>query len=228
MTSAFTKDSANYRATDLETPYLKAQQVWDHRLGGAYAQMRQWRCIAFILLGLCALLAMALTVIAHTAKTAVYVAEVKSSGQIVNIAPLNRPYNPEQAQVEYFLSQFVQLIRGLPLDPVVAKQNWLKAYAFLSPRGSAMLTTLMRNDNPLNLLGKQTTLVTITSVNPLSANTYDIDWTEQTVGINGQILSQKAYTGVFTVSIDAPKTESQVLINPLGIYIDNLHWTLHT
>lgn len=227
MSSAFNNESPNYHTPALETPYLKAQQVWDARLGGIHAQMRQWRIIAFALLVLCGLLGVSLMIAVNAPKTSVYVAEVKASGQVVNVTPLSRTYNPEQAQVEYFLSQFIQSIRSLPLDPVVAKQNWLKAYAFLSPRGSALLTSLMRTDNPLNQLGKQTTTVTISSVNPLSPTTYDIDWTETAIGPNGQTLSQKNYAGVFTVSISAPKTESQVLSNPLGIYIDNLHWSSH-
>ncbi len=226
MSSAFDETTPIYQTLSVETPYLKAGQVWDARLGGAHAQMRQWRRIAFLLLGLCALLGIALIIAIHLAKTTVYVAEVKSSGQVVNIAPLTLPYNPEQAQVEYFLGQFIQLIRELPLDPVVAKQNWLKAYAFLSPRGSAILTNLMRSDNPLNLLGKQTVTTTITSVNPLSATTYDVNWTEVTLGANGQPLSQKNYSGVFSVSIVTPKTVAQILANPLGIYIDNLHWSI--
>ena len=191
MSSAFDNETPNYHAPAIETPYLKAQQVWDNRLGGAAAHMRQWRLIALTLLCLCGLLSVCLVISVNAPQTSVYVAEVKSTGQVLNITPLNRTYNPEQAQVEYFLSQFVQSIRSLPLDPVVAKQNWLKAYAFLSPRGSAMLTTLMRTDNPLSLLGKQTTTVSITSVNPLSLNTYDLNWTEVATGPNGQTLNQK-------------------------------------
>ena len=226
MSSAFDNEPPHYRSDLLETPYLKAQQVWDTRLGSAYSQTRQWRAIAFMLLLLCGILSISLVIAVNAPKTSVYVAEVKASGQVVNVAPLSRTYNPQQAQVEYFLGQFVQLIRTLPLDPVVAKQNWLKAYAFLSPRGANLLTNLMRNDNPLTLLGKQTISVTVTSVNPLSINTYDINWTEVAIDANGQLLSQKNYNGIFSVSIQTPKTEDQVLSNPLGINIDNLHWSI--
>lgn len=223
---AFTNDTPTYHTQELETPYLKAQQVWDSRLGLSHAQTRQWRWIAFCLLILCGVLATALTIVASQQKNTVYVDEIAQGGRVINVAPLTIPYSPEQAQVEYFLSQFVSLIRTLPLDPVVAKQNWLKAYAYLSPRGSTLLNGLMGQDNPLQLLGKQTVSIEVTTVNPLSSNTYNINWTETAVGVNGQVLSKKLYAGVFSVSIHAPQTQSQILSNPLGIYIDNVHWSI--
>lgn len=228
MSAAFNNDTPSYQTEPPETPYLKAQQVWDARLGSSHAQTRQWRWIAFSLLVLCVLLSISLSIVVQRQSNTVYVAEIAHEGRIINVQPLTIPYNPQQAQIEYFLSQFVQLIRGLPLDPVVAKQNWLKAYAYLSPRGSAVLNTLMANDNPLQLLGKQTLTIDITAMNPLSANSFNLDWSETAVGLNGQVLGKKQYSGVFTVSITPPKTESQILSNPLGIYIDNAHWTVQT
>lgn len=224
----FTSDGPNYRSAELETPYWKAQQVWDERLGSSYAQLRQWRWLSLALLVVCGLLAASLAIVAAQQKNTVYVAEIGQQGRVINVAPLSLPYNPDQAQVEYFLGQFVQLVRALPLDPVVAKQNWLKAYAFLSPRGTAVFNQLMRNDNPLQALGKQTVTVQISAMNALSNTSYDIDWSETVVGANGQTLSKTNYAGVFTVSVTTPKTQAQILTNPLGIMIDNVHWSRQT
>lgn len=228
MTQPFNHESTNYHAAPLETPYLKAKQEWDQRLGKSFAEIRLWRWMTLLLVALLAIISISLLVVSAQQKNVVYIAQVEKGGQVVNVAPLTIPYQPDQAQVEYFLGQFIELVRGLPLDPVVAKQNWLKAYAYLSQRGAAQLNILMQQQNPLTLLGKQTITVTVNSINPLSAISYEIDWTETAVDNNGQTIAQKNWSGVFTVSVHAPKTQQQILINPLGIYIDNLHWSMRS
>ena len=45
----FRRASIHYgRTPDPETPYQKAAQVWDERIGSARVQARNWRLIAFI------------------------------------------------------------------------------------------------------------------------------------------------------------------------------------
>ena len=57
----FRRPSVRYGKTPVaETPYQKAAQVWDERIGSARVQARNWRLIAFGNLGLAAGLAAAL------------------------------------------------------------------------------------------------------------------------------------------------------------------------
>lgn len=46
------KQSATWRSTELaQTPYQKAQQEWDRRMGAAFVQAANWGVIAFGLAG---------------------------------------------------------------------------------------------------------------------------------------------------------------------------------
>jgi type IV secretory pathway TrbF-like protein len=36
----------------VETPYQRAKQVWDNRIGDAYAHARNWRLMAFCMAGI--------------------------------------------------------------------------------------------------------------------------------------------------------------------------------
>ena len=223
MTQPFDQDTPSYSTPGVETPYLRAKQAWDERLSSVALSADHWRKIAIIssLISLLLLISFVLSLSWH--KPSLYVAEVSQGGQIMNVKLLSQSYEPTQAQEEYFLTQFIKLISNVPLDPVAAKNNWLAAYSFLSDRGAKELNDYFQKNNPLSALNKKTVTTTITDVNPLSKNSYEIDWTEQSIDQNGQILGEKNMSGVFTIVVQTPKTKEAMLQNPLGIYIVDFH-----
>lgn len=206
-----------------ETPYMRARQEWDNRIGDVRVQAENWRLVAVFSLFIAAVLLVALLMSLALHQTKVFVAEVTKEGRVVNVAPIEVAYHPTTAQEEYFITNFIKLVRELPLDPVVAKKNWLSAYSFLTERGALKLNDYLRQNNPTALLGKQTTTIEITDINPVSDATFSVDWTENNVDINGQSIGQKKFTGVFTIILKAPKTQEKILQNPLGIYITDLN-----
>ena len=154
-----------------------------------------------------------------------FVAQVGHSGRVINVAPLKVNYQPSQAEKAYFLTDFIKLVRTVPLDPVVAKNNWLHAYDFLSQRGADQLNHYWQAHHPTELLGKETVTVTINSVNAMSPHSFNIDWTETAVDLAGHVIHKKAYSGVLTIALSPPKTEKKLLTNPLGLYITDINFS---
>lgn len=226
MKNPFKKTAGIYKGLEPITPYQRAQQEWDDRIGAARVQTRNWRLVALLSLFMTVVsITLAFTILI-TRRDKVFIAEVTSSGQVVNVAPLLVKYQPTIAQKQYFINQFIELIRTLPLDPVVAKHNWLKAYSFLVPRSAALLNEYFRKNNPITLLGKSTITPKIISIHPVSEKTFQVDWTENTVNANGQDEGQKHYNGIFTVYTKQPISEQEILQNPLGIYLVDFHISL--
>jgi len=219
----FSKETPSYKAAAPVTPYQKAKQEWDDRIGNAVVQAKNWRFVAILSLIVTAILLVMLIISLLMNQTSVFVAQVTKGGQVVNVAPLERTYEPTEAQKEYFISRFIELVREVPLDPVVAKKNWTSAYRFLTQRASAQLNTLFQKNNPVKLLGKETVTVKVTDVNPVSQNTYQVNWIETTVDSSGENKTQKTFSGVFTLMIKQPTTEQAILRNPLGVYITDFH-----
>ena len=58
------------------------------------------------------------------------------------VAPATSDYQPTEAQIAYHLARFIGDIRGLPVDPVVLREQWLHAYDFTTDRGAAALKDL--------------------------------------------------------------------------------------
>ena len=223
MTTEFNGETPNYRSPAPETPYLRAKQVWDDRLSSFATGADLWRKIALGGIALAIFLLILLLISLSWHKPQMYIAEVSEQGQVLNVKLLAENYQPTEAQEEYFITEFIKLVRGIPLDPVAARNNWLNAYSFLNNRGAQLLNRYFQDNNPQNALSKKTVTVSITDINPLSKNSYEVDWTEQSVGQNGQIISQQAMSGTFTVIVQTPKTKEAMLQNPLGIYIVDFH-----
>ena len=223
MKKTFDRETPSYRSELAETPYLRAKKEWDDRIGDARVQAKNWRFIALLSSLISILLLVMLWISLSMGQVMVYVAEVTKAGRVVNVAPLTTKYQPNQAQTEYFVTYFIKLIRQLPLDPVVAKKNWLQAYQFLTQRASQQLNDYFTQNNPVNLLGKQTVTVTINDINMVSDQSYHADWTEITYNLSGQIEKQQNYSGMFTTTYHQPTTQQEIYQNPLGIYIIDFH-----
>jgi type IV secretion system protein TrbF len=219
MTNPFKRETDSYKSGMPVTPYQHAKQEWDLRIGSSREQARNWRMFAIFSLIVSTFLAVIIIIILATHKNNIYIAEVTKEGKVVNVAPLLVQYHPTEAQKEYFIVHFIDLIRSIPLDPVMAKKNWLTAYNFLNSRGSERLSYYFKQNNPLELIGKKTVTVQILDINPISTATMNVNWTETTVNTNGQEEAKKYYSGIFTIAIKQPTKNEEILRNPLGIYI---------
>jgi type IV secretion system protein TrbF len=225
MKNVFKKETPNYSSERAETPYQRAKKEWDDRLGGVNAQSANWRFVAVLSLLVSFVLLILLIISLSMGKDRVFVAQVAKTGRVVNVASLQTQYRPTVAQEEYFIAHFIKLIRELPLDPVVAKRNWLNAYSFLTQSSSEKLNQYLRKDNPLKYLGKKTVTVQIDSINPISDKSFQVEWTEVSIGSDGQAEGKQTISGVFTIVVHQPTSQQAILKNPLGIYIVDFNFS---
>ena len=207
-----------------ETPYQAAQQLWDERIGSARVQARNWRAMAFGALALAALMAGGLLWYSARSSITPYVVEVDRTGQVLGVAPAVEAYHPHSAEIAYFLSEFIEDVRAVPLDPVVLRHDWLHAYDFVTPRGAQMLNAYARAHNPFAEVGRRTVTVQVQSIVRISARSYQVQWTQQTFE-NGEPASSTRWTGILTIVIHTPHDVVSLRKNPLGLYIDALDWS---
>lgn len=138
-----------------------------------------------------------------------------------------KSYTPQLQEMKYFLSQFISSVRSVPLDPVLIKQQWLRAYKFLRPEASNMLNDLTNKDenSPLKRIGEETVIVKPISVTQVSeTNSFQARWEEMIYDKQGSLKERYVMTGIFTVDLDPPRTEENLLVNPLGLFIKNFQW----
>ena len=207
-----------------ETPYQRAGQLWDERIGSARIQARNWRLTAFGSLALSMSVSGALIYLSMQSRVTPYVIEVDKQGGVQAIAPAPEAYRPNDAQIAYQLARFVQDVRSLPLDPVVLRKNWLEAYDFATDRAAQVLNAHARVADPFSHVGERSIAVEVTSVVRASDNSFQVKWREQTYEQN-QLARSERWTGLFTLVIRSPRTAETLRKNPLGIYVHGLDWS---
>ncbi|MBX3428196.1 MAG: conjugal transfer protein TrbF [Hyphomonadaceae bacterium] len=224
MNFPFRSPAQNFAPQPADTPYRRAQQEWDARMGSAVLSARSWRTIAFASLGLAALLGASAIMIAMQQRTFVHIVEVSPEGQVMNVRAADGRWSPSQAQIAYHLGRFVRLVRSLPTDGVVLRENWLEAYKFLTPQAAAQLSEIARQDDPFLSLGRVGRVVHIRSIIARSDNAWEVSWVERATNATGT-SDGELYTGVFTVTTRAPRTADQIASNPLGLLISDFSWS---
>src|SRR5262245_4892731 len=221
---SFKRSTLRYGETpEPATPYQKAAQVWDERIGSARVQAHNWRLMALGSLGLSLVLAIILLWIGRSASTIPYIVEVDPKGGARPIGPASEVYRPSDAQIAFHLARFVDNVRSLSIDPVVVKQNWLKAYDFVTDRAAVTLNEYARDNNPFAKVGRETVGVEVTSVVRASDTSFQVRWLER-VFEGGALKDTKTLTGLFSLVITPPRTIDAVRKNPLGIYVHNFNW----
>src|SRR5690349_20327886 len=107
------------RTPEPVTPYQRAAQVWDDRIGAARVQARNWRLIAFGSLLLSAGLAASSVWQSMQSRVTPYVVEVDTFGAVQAVAPAIQNYQPTDVEIAWYLAHFIERVRGISIDPVL-------------------------------------------------------------------------------------------------------------
>jgi len=212
------------RAEEPDTPYRRAGQVWDERIGSARAQARNWRWMAFGGLLLSGALAAGLVWQSMQSRVVPYVVEVDRLGEARSVGPVTSGYRPTDPQIAWHLSRFVRDIRSVSLDPVLMRENWLSAYDFVTDRGAIFLGEYARSADPFAQVGTRTVSVQVTSVVRASERSFQVDWTESAYE-RGSLEGTSRWTAILTVVARTPSSAETLRKNPLGIYVDAVDWS---
>ncbi|SNS93342.1 conjugal transfer protein TrbF [Sphingopyxis indica] len=223
--SLFKRPTTHYgKSPEPVTPYQRAAQVWDDRIGTARVQARNWRLMAFGSLFLSGGFAAALVWQSTQGTVVPWVVEVDKLGQVQAVAPATAGYTPSDAEIAYHLARFIEEVRAIPSDPIVLRQNWLRAYDFTTDRGAAALNDYARENDPFKDIGRREIAVDVSSVIRASPSSFRVAWTERRYE-NGQLAGTTRWTAILTIVLQPPRDADRLRKNPLGIYINAINWS---
>jgi type IV secretory pathway TrbF-like protein len=221
----FKRSSVRYgRTPKPETPYQKAAQVWDERIGSARVQAKNWRLMALGSLLLSGGLASGLVWQSVRGTVTPWVVQVDRLGQAQAVSPADISYQPTDPQIAFHLARFIEDVRGLPADAIVLRQDWLRAYDFTTDRGAAALNDYARTNDPFANLGKVQISVEVSSVIRASPTSFRVAWLQR-VYENGSLSTTERWTAILTVIIDVPRDADRLRKNPLGVYVNAINWS---
>jgi len=221
----FRRPATHYGKTPQpETPYQKAAQVWDERIGSARVQAKNWRYMAFGSLVLSGGFAAAFVWQSMQGTVVPWVVQVDKLGHAQTVAPATADYRPTDPQIAWHLARFIEQVRSIPADPIIVRQNWLRAYEWTTDRGAGALNDYARTNDPFTKVGKQQIAVDVSSVIRASPDSFRVAWTERHFE-NGQLSGTERWTAILTIALQPPRDAERLKANPLGIYVNAINWS---
>jgi type IV secretion system protein VirB5 len=221
----FKRSPQRYGRTPVpETPFQRAGQLWDERIGSARVQARNWRLMAFGCLALSAGLASGLLWQSLQSRVVPYVVEVDRLGEPRAITPAEAEFTPNDPQIAWHLAHFIENVRTVSLDPVLMRRAWLQAYDLTTRRGALFLNGYARAADPFAASGERTVSVQVTSVVRASDRSFQVKWTE-TAYARGAEAGRSRWTAILTIVSRAPRDAETLRRNPLGLYVDAIDWS---
>ncbi|MCJ8159165.1 conjugal transfer protein TrbF [Sphingomonas sp. LaA6.9] len=212
------------RTPEPETPYQRAGQLWDERIGSARVQARSWRLMAFGSLALATAMSAALVWQSQQSRVVPYVVEVDALGEARSVSEADVQYQAGDQQIAWHLARFIENVRTISLDPVLMRRDWLAAYDFATKRGAQFLDAHARSTKPFADLGERTVAVQVTSVVRASDRSFQVKW-QETEFENGGMTGVADWTAIVTIVSRPPDTADTLRKNPLGIYVDAIDWS---
>ena len=221
----FKRPATHYgKSPQPETPYQRAAQVWDDRIGSARLQARNWRLMAFGSLALSIGLSAALVWQSANGSVVPWVVQVDRLGQAQAVAPATADYQPNDPQIAFYLARFIEQVRSIPADAIIVRQNWLRAYDFTTQAGALALSDYARANDPFAKVGKQQVAVEVSSVIRASPSSFRIAWIERRYQ-DGSLASTERWSAILTVTVQPPRDADTLRKNPLGIYVNAINWS---
>jgi type IV secretion system protein VirB5 len=221
----FRRSTVRYGATpEPETPYQRAGQAWDDRIGSARVQARNWRlaCFGALLMGT----GLAAGLVWQSARGTVvpWVVQVDKLGEAQAVAPAVADYRPSDPQIAWRLAHFIEQVRRIPADPIVLRNDWLDAYKFVTDKGALALNDYARASDPFGKVGKTQIAVEVASVVRASDSSFRIAWVERQY-VDNALAATERWSAILTVVVQPPTDAERLRNNPLGIYVHAFNWT---
>ena len=221
----FRRASIRYgTAPEPETPYQRAAQVWDDRIGSARVQARNWRLAFFGTLALSGGLASGLIWQGARGSIVPWVVQVDKFGEAQAVAPATADYIPTDPQIAFHLARFIEQVRAIPSDPIIVRQNWLRAYDFTTDKGALALSDYARTNDPFASIGKVQVAVDVGSVIRASGDSFRVAWTERRYQ-DGSLAETTRWSAILTIVLQTPRTPDALRKNPLGLFVNAINWS---
>lgn len=208
------------------SPYLAAQRVWNERYGDAIQSARQWR-FAALGLGVCLLVSIGGNV-HQSAQSSVapYAVHMNSHDEVVKVARADVLRTPTTNEVRAALRQWIIGARTIYSDPVALRAVIDQTYAMTASSSPAYksLAKFNTDNNPFQASTQKQVSVHVRAIVPVSADTWHIEWAENTQLASGE-TTQSHWQASVTIQLTPPTTAAAVMVNPLGVYVTNYSWT---
>lgn len=217
------------------TPFQRARQEWDDRIGAPVVQAKNWRLMALAQVPTTLLLGGALVYVTFFAPKELWSVPTNDRGVITGTAQrfAAQRYEPTRDQVAADIAQWLEWVRTRPADGVKLRADFEKSFVFMDDVSKRKLNEYNQRYDPFaayntpDKMAKKTVTMTFPRVLPMEGNSYHATWTE-TVWEHGEPRPSYTMTATFTATAKGQPNDALININPAGTTIHDFDWRSDT
>jgi len=203
-------------------PYLNARREWDERYGDLISRANNWRIFALLCVGVTLCAVCGVVYMGSRSHIEPMVVALDTLGSPVAMAqPAKNAV--EQRILTAQVANWLWNARTVLSDGAAQKVLIARTYAMAGQQAAQFLNAEYAANPPF---GGKSISVAITSVLPISKDTFQVNW-DETATIDGQVGQPSHWKANITTGIDPSLTSTPevALANPLGIFMQTVSWT---
>ncbi|EHH1077070.1 type IV secretion system protein [Vibrio parahaemolyticus] len=201
--------------------YLRAKHEWDERIGSAVSSAHSWKLAAFAAFFVAGFSVMGVSYIGAQSKVEPF-AVALANDEALPLSPMQSMSDTQLKRVYVAnIRSFIENMRSVYVDINAGKGAITKAYAYLrqGDPAHAQITTQFKQKTPFERAETELVKVDVSTVLPLSDNTYQAEWTETLTSPTGQALGVEHFKATLNTYVEPPQTRAAMAVNPLGFFI---------
>lgn len=201
--------------------YQRARHEWDERIGTVVEQAHVWKILSFSALLIAALSVGGVIYIGSQSKIEPYGVVIKNGDAIATVKMNQLPAGQLSAMKVKALTGYIENMRSVMVDVAAQKKAIIKAYAMMQSDSPAYLqaNTQFKKKSPFSRAESELVKVEITTILPLSHDTYQAEWTETVTKRSGNTTYFKRYKATLNTVTILPSTQAELNANPLGFFV---------
>lgn len=217
----------------IESPYEMAKSQYEDRYGTEVKNSARLRRVCLSLIILCLVFGGCMAWQSTQNKVVPYIVQVDRHGYAVAIKSAEEGSVTSDKVVIATIGRIIMDFRTVVADPRAQERLIASVYACVAKNSPAEQTIneYYRENNPYTLVkeGSVGKIANINSITTFSSakkagSSWQVLWTEQTTQ-TGRVVEVATYRAIITIAISPVRELAQVISNPLGVYITEMHIT---
>lgn len=211
------------------SPYLEGRREWNAQFGRQVSEKNNWRLVALITSCIALVSLFGLVTLGASTKVVPYVAVIDELGNPLATGMAETSGTADPRVVRAVVGDFFKNFRSVTTDGAAQKERIRQVYSMLSvqdPSYRVMNEHFSSKEwDPFNRAKDYTVSVELSLILPLSNNSYRVEWTEIERDRSGQVLNRPEYQANLTLRQSEQLSGQEMIENPLGLYVTELHWS---
>lgn len=213
---------------EIKSPYLDDARGAFNEMYGSYVRAaKQWRWGCFGALTVLGISVAGNVMQISQQKIVPYAVEFNEHAEAVRITRVDEMAQPNEGQIRAALRNWIFGARTVYVDRRAQDNIFKTTYAMTLPNSSAYkaLYDYHTENNPYQVAETTTIEISVNNIRAIpDSATWLIEWTETRKDRSGRVLDNRLWNGTATVVIVPPTEESQMMANPIGLFVEQFSW----